>query len=157
MRWLRVVVVALLAGLLQVSLMGALRIGGAVPNLALVALVCVTVWGTASGAIVTAIIAGLIMDTAGSGIFGLATSSLVVISLALVAVRQSGVDGQALPIRFTLVAGASLAWSFIHVASLGVASFAYTATWQLLGLEVALNILLACVCTERMLHGPRTV
>lgn len=157
MRWLRVVTVALLAGLLQVSLMGALRIGGAVPNLALVVLVCVTVWGTASEAIVTAIIAGLIMDTAGSGIFGLATSSLVVIGLALVAVRQSGVDGQVLPIRFALVVGASLVWSFIHIASLGLASLAYMATWRLLGLEVVLNCVLACVCAERIFRGPRTV
>jgi len=156
-RQLRIISIALLAGLLQVSLLGALRVEGVVPNLVVVVVVCFTIWGSASEAMVTAIIAGLMMDVAGAGTFGLATSSLVLISLVSVMVRQLGVDGQILPIRIALVAGVSVLWSLLHVASIGLGAIALAATWRVMGLEIIINCLLVLLCTERIFRGPRTV
>lgn len=157
MRWLRVISIAFVVSVLQVSLLSSLRLDGVVPNLALVVVVCMTVWGSASEALSAAIITGLMMDMAGSGTFGLATSSLVLIALAMVALRQLGLDGQSLAMRIVLVVGASLTWSLIHVAAVGMGSFAMLATWRVVMLELMLNCLLLVVCSERIFRGSRTI
>lgn len=157
MRWLRVIAIALVAAILQVSLMGTLRIDTVVPNLALVVVVCISVWGSASEAVLTASIVGLIMDTAGAGIFGLATSSLVLLGLGLVVVRQMGLDGEALPIRLILVAIATVVWGLINISALGIGTLAIAASWRVIGIEALLNCVVALCCTERIFRGPRTV
>lgn len=157
MRWLRVVLLSLVAAVLQVSLMGALRIGGVVPNLVLVLVVCLVIWRTASEALLAAVSGGLIMDISGAGSFGLAVSSLVLICLALVALRQLGVDGHAWPVRLGLVAAATLLWGMIHVAALGFAHFGLWASWRIMLTEVVVNMLISLLYTERMIGGTRTV
>lgn len=157
MSWLRVISLTIVAAILQVSLFGALRIGSIVPNVVLVLVVCLVIWGTASEALLAAVVAGMIMDVSGSGQFGLATSSLVVISLGLVALRQLGLDGHTWPARLALVAVASCAWWLIHIAALGSAGFALFASWQILMGEVTVNCIVALAFTERLVHGARTV
>lgn len=157
MRWLRVVVLSVIAAILQVSLMGALRIGGVVPNLVLVLVVCLVIWGAASEALLAAVLGGVIMDISGAGNFGLAVSSLVVICLALVALRQLGVDGHAWLVRLGLVAAATLLWGIIHVAALGLSQFGLWASWRIIMTEVVVNMLISLVYTERMVGGTRTV
>lgn len=157
MQWLRIVALTLVAAILQVSLLGALRVGGIVPNLVLVLLVSLVIWGTASEALLSAVLAGLIMDVSGAGIFGLATSSMVVIALGLVAVRQLGIDGRAWPTRIGLVVAATAVWWLIHVAALGFNSFGALASWRILIIEIIVNCVLALVCTERLINGTRTV
>lgn len=157
MSWLRVVLLTVSAAVLQVSFVGALRIGGIVPNIVLVLLVCLVVWGTASEALLAAVVAGIIMDVSGSGLFGLATSSLVAISLSLVALRQLGLDGHNWLARLALVAAASFVWWLIHIAALGLHNFTLVASWQILIGEIFINCLIALVFTERLVHGARTV
>lgn len=157
MRWLRVVAIAIAAGVLQVSLLSSSRMDGVVPNLVLVVVVCMTIWGSASEAILTAVIAGLFMDMSGSGSFGLATSCLVLISLVMTAVRQLGVDGEVLVVRLALVIGATLIWGLIHILAIGAGSFALAATWHVVALEIVLNCLIVFICPERIFRGARTV
>lgn len=157
MRWLRVLLLALLAAILQVSLMGALRIGGVVPNLVLVLVVSLVVWGAASEALLAAIVAGLIMDVSSAGTFGLAASSLVVIALGLVALRQLGLDGHVWPMRLALVVVATLAWWFIHIAALSLGDFALLTSWRVLVGDIVVNCLLVLAIPERLIHGKSTV
>jgi cell shape-determining protein MreD len=157
MRWVWVAFLTIVAAVLQVSLMGALRIGGVVPNLVLILVVCLVAWGTASEALVSAVVGGLILDVSGAGTFGLATSSLVVICLALVALRQLGVDGHAWPARLGMVAAASFAWGIIHVAAIGASSLLLAAAWRIILLEVMVNCLIALLYRERLIRGTRTI
>lgn len=157
MRWLWVLFLTFMAAILQVSFVGSLRIGGIVPNLVLVLIVGLVVWGAASEALMAAVLAGLIMDISGAGIFGLATSSLVVISLGLVALRQLGMDGHAWPARLGLVTVATIAWWFIHIAAIGINGFIMIASWRILAIEVVVNCCIALVVTERLIHGSRKI
>lgn len=157
MRWLWVTFLTIMAALMQVSLMGALRIGGVVPNLVLILVVCLVAWGTASEALLVAVLGGLLLDIAGTGTFGLATSSLVFICLCLVALRQFGVDGQAWPLRLLMVALASLIWAVIHIVSIGVGSFASLTVWRIVVTEVAVNCVLALVFVKEIIGVARTV
>lgn len=157
MRWARVVVLAILAGVLQVSLMGALRIGMVVPSIVLVGLVAETIWGKASEALLFAVITGLIIDTASAGNFGLATSSLVLLTLMLVALYQLGLDGRVVFTRLGLVAGVTAVWGVLHVAALGLGTVLALAAWQIISVEVIVNMLLALPIGERVVRGARTV
>lgn len=157
MRWARVVVLALLAGLLQISLMGALRVGGVVPNLVLVILVAETIWGKASEALLFAVLTGLIIDVASAGSFGLATSSLVLISLGLVALYQLGLDGRIILTRLGLVAGATVVWGLLHVMALGVGNLSTAVAWQIMLGELIVNVIVAIPIGERVVRGGRTV
>lgn len=157
MRWVRVVLLSLIAGLLQVSLMGALRIGGVVPNIALVYLVSQTIWGKASEALLSAVLLGLVIDTASAGRFGLATSSFVLISLLLVALYQLGLDGRTLLIRLAIVAGVTLVWGILHVLAIGSMSLMYVDTWRVVISEMAINVILAIPIGERVVRGGRPV
>ncbi len=157
MRWARVIIISLMAGLLQVSLMGALRIGGVVPNIALIVVVSQTIWGKASEALLSAVLLGLIIDVASAGRFGLATSSLVLISLLLVALYQLGLDARPVLIRLALVAGVTLVWGLLHVLALGAVHVTYLTTWRLLIGEVAINVVLAIPIGERVVRSGRPV
>ena len=157
MRWVWVTVLTVVAALLQVSFMGALRIGGVVPNLALILVVCLVVWGTASEALFAAVLAGLLLDVAGTGTFGLAISSLVVICLGLVALRQLGADGHAWPVRLGMVALATMAWAVIHVAAIGMNNFGSIAVWRIIITEVIVNCLMGLLFVEGFIGGARTV
>ena len=157
MRWLWVVFLTIVCAILQVSLMGSLRIGGIVPNLSLILIVCLVAWGTASEGLVSAVLAGLILDVSGAGTFGLATSSLVVLCIVLVALRQLGVDGQAWPTRLGMVVLVTIAWGVIHVAALGMSQFAVAAVWSIMLTEVVINCLLALLYPERLISAARTI
>lgn len=157
MRWARVALLAILAGILQVSLMGALRIGGVVPNIALVLLVSETIWGRASEALLFAVIAGLIIDVASAGSFGLATSSLVLITLALVALYQLGLDGRVILTRLALLAGVTLVWGLVHALAISWGSLVAFGAWRVIGAEMMINVLLAIPIGERVVRGARTV
>lgn len=157
MRWVRVVVLAIIMALMQISLMGALRLGSVVPNIVLVVLVAETIWGRASEALLFAVIAGLIIDVASAGNFGLATSSFVVIALGLVASYQLGLDGRTLLARLGLVAAATLVWGLAHVAAVGVSALTLVAAWTVIGLEIVINCLLALPVGQRVVRGGRTV
>jgi cell shape-determining protein MreD len=148
---------ALVIALLQISFMGALRFGGVVPNILLVLIVAIVVWGAASEALAVAVVGGLLMDLSGGGIFGLAVSSLIVISLAMSALRQAGIDGRALPNRLVMVAIATCTWWSIHIAALGLGMFTDLASWRILFIEVVINCCLALLITERLLYGTRKV
>lgn len=157
MRWLRVVVVAVAAALLQISFLPAFSFAGAVPNLVLVIIVGATVWWSASEALLLAVLAGAIMDLAGGGIFGLAISSLVLLTLGLVALRQLGVDGSEIVVRLGLVVVASLAWAIIHVSALGLTNFGSLSTWRVIMAEVVLGCLLTGLANKRVVYGSSTV
>lgn len=157
MRWLRVVVVAAIVALLQISFLPAFSFGGAVPNLVLVAVVGATVWWSASEALLLAVMAGAIMDLAGGGMFGLALSSLVLLTLGLVALRQLGVDGSEIIVRLGLVVLASLGWAVIHVAALGLGNFGILSTWRVILAEIVLGCLLTPLVSKRVIYGSSTV
>jgi len=157
MRWVWVIFLAIAAAVLQVSIMGALRIGGIVPNLVLILVVVLVAWGTASEALVVAVVGGLILDVSGAGTFGLAASSLVVICLALVALRQLGVDGHALPTRVGMVAVATLTWGIIHIVSIGVAYLISMDAWRIILTEILINCIVSILFRERLIHGARTI
>ena len=157
MGWARVTILTVIAAILQVSLLGSLRVFGVVPNLVLALLVGLVVWRTASEALLAAVAAGLIFDVVGAGLFGLATSSLVVICLGLIALRQLGVDGQAWPTRLGLVALATIIWGVIHLAALGSVNVVSWLGWRTIILEVAVNSVVALCITERLVNGTRTV
>lgn len=157
MRWLRVVALITITAMLQVSLMGALRITNVVPNLVVVLIVSLVAWGAASEALLAAVVAGLVMDLSSIGTFGLAASSLIVIALGLVALRQLGFDGQVWPTRLGLVVVATVAWWFIHVAALGSGNFGLLATWRILLTEIIVNCFLASLIPERLIRGKSTV
>lgn len=157
MRWVRVIILAILAGLLQVGLMGSWRVAGVVPNVVLVTLVAQTIWGRASEALLFAVIAGSIVDVASAGSFGLTTSSLVLISLGLVAIYQLGIDGRPLLTKLGLVAAVTVVWGVIHVAAFSTGEVLTLAAWQLIVLEVMINVVLAIPIGERVVRGARTV
>lgn len=157
MRLARVILLAIIASLLQISLLPAMNIGGVVGNLVLVILVATTVWLSASEALLFAVICGGIMDMAGGGTFGLALSSLVLLCLGLVALRQLGVDGAELIVRLGLVALASFTWAVIHVAALGMSNFGLLATWRVIVGEVLINCILTLMIGRRVVYGTSKV
>lgn len=157
MRWLRVIILGILVGLLQVGLMGSWRITAVVPNLVLVTLVAQTIWGRASEALLFAVLTGTIIDLASAGRFGLATSTLVLLSLALIALYQLGLDGRPLVVCLGLVAAATLAWGVIHVLAIGVSDLVTLAAWRVMIVEILVNVVLALPIGERVIRGARTV
>jgi len=157
MNWLRVSILTIIIAVLQSSLIGAMRIGGVVPNILLILVVCLAIWGTASEALLSSVLGGFILDISGSGTFGLATSSLVVICLGAVVLRQLGADGHAWPARLGLVAGATVIWAVIHVAAIGLINFNQAVVWWLLITEVLVNCWVSLLFSERWVHGSRKV
>src|SRR5471032_2090666 len=92
MKRVGLVVIAILAVLLQVSLLPALRPLGVVPNLMLVVVVLMGLEGTASVALVVAVVGGVAVDMASGANFGLWTGVLVLAALATGLIHRSGVE-----------------------------------------------------------------
>ncbi|HUC20301.1 MAG TPA: hypothetical protein VMR98_02285, partial [Candidatus Polarisedimenticolaceae bacterium] len=82
----------ILVACLQVSMFGHMRPFGIMPNLMVIAVVLVSLWGTASFSLVTAIGGGLLLDMASGSDFGLRMAFFVVVSLAIIAGRQLGLQ-----------------------------------------------------------------
>src|SRR5471030_2509367 len=92
MKRLGLAVLAIISILLQVSLLPALRPFGVVPDLILVVVVLMGLEGTASAALVLAVVAGLILDMASGANFGLWTGLLVLAALAAGLLHRAGVE-----------------------------------------------------------------
>lgn len=136
-----VMVVAAL-GLLQVGFLPALRPFGVVPNVMLAVVALIGLEGTASGALIVAVVAGLAMDMASGVNFGLQTVILVLAALATGLVHRAGWELAGPTVALAMVAAGTV---LATVATLlGVA--AVVVVWPVglimgrLGLELVINL-----------------
>lgn len=83
-------ITAVVAAVLQATFLAGWRPLGIVPGLALIAVIRAAVAGTASQALVAAVVAGLVLDLAAGDRFGFNTTFLVVTVLAVAQLRRGG-------------------------------------------------------------------
>ncbi len=157
MRWAWVVVMALLAALLQVSLLGSWRVEGAVLNLALVMVLLLAFTRSASEAILVALVAGIVLDATSGGQFGLATSSLVCVGLLAVASRQAGVQTGEWLVRTALLMAATILWGSVHIATAGISQLALIDSWRVLFVEAGMNCAVGLILWRGFTGGRRTL
>jgi rod shape-determining protein MreD len=81
---------ALAAAILQATYLAGWRPLGIVPGLALVVIIRAAVLGTASRALIAAVIAGLVLDLTAGDRFGFNTTFLVVVVLGVAWLRRGG-------------------------------------------------------------------
>lgn len=138
------VAVAGLALLAQISWLPAVRPLGVVPNVALVLVVLVGIEGTASLAIVLAVVGGILLDLASGVNIGLWTAVLVLAALATGMLHRAGVEMSSSVVPAVLVAAGTLVMPVVILAGL----LATVTQWPVglllgrLGLELMLNLIL---------------
>lgn len=157
MKWLGIVSLAFVVAILQISLLGAWRINGAVLNVSLVLVLVLAMRRLASEAILAALVSGLVLDAASGGQFGLATSSLLCIALFAAVVRQLGVQGDHWPVRVGLTALATTFWGSVHIISIGFGSMLMFSSWSVVVIEIVLNSGLAVLVWRGGSSGARTI
>lgn len=103
---------------LQVSFFGSLRPLGVVPNLMVITVVFISLWGNASFSVSIAIVGGVLLDMASGSDFGLRTAFFVVTSLGIIAGRQLGLQIDSWLSALALVALATLLYDMASFATL---------------------------------------
>lgn len=93
----------LLVALVQVTIFGQWRPFGVMPNLMLILVVCLALWGSASTALAGTILGGLILDIASGADFGFRTAFYAVVALAVIAARQLGLHSDSILSAVVLV------------------------------------------------------
>ncbi|HEX7259574.1 MAG TPA: hypothetical protein VF272_01430, partial [Candidatus Saccharimonadia bacterium] len=88
------------------------------PSVMVIAVVLISLWGTASFSLASAIGGGLLLDMASGSDFGLRMAFFVVISLAIVAGRQLGLQADSWFSALALVALATFLYNAVIVATL---------------------------------------
>lgn len=102
------VVLVLLVALIQVTIFGQWRPFGVMPNLMLILVICLALWGSASLALAGTILGGLVLDLASGSDFGLRTAFYTVVALAVIAARQLGLHSDSILSAVILVMVATI-------------------------------------------------
>src|SRR5258708_3129799 len=92
MRVVTGIAAVVIAAWLQISWFGHVRPFGAIPNLVLIVVILMALWGSATSALATAIGGGLLLDAASGSDFGLRMGFFAVTALTVVAARQFGIN-----------------------------------------------------------------
>jgi rod shape-determining protein MreD len=111
----------ILTACLQVSLFGHMRPLGIMPNLMVIAVVALSLWGTASFCLAAAIGGGILLDIASGSDFGLRTAFFVVVSLGIIAGRQLGLQADSWISVLMLVVVATILYDAAVIATLRTA------------------------------------
>ena len=144
MRRLAVIVLMSLAVILQVSFLPAIRLFGVVPNVALVAMVLVSLNVVTSEALSVAALSGLVLDLASGSNFGLWTGVMVLIALAVGVMHRAGLELDRVFVAFGLVAVGTLVITSVIWTAL-VPSVAHWPVADLAGrltIELVINLVL---------------
>ncbi len=144
MRRLAVIVLMSLAVILQVSLLPAIRLFGVVPNVALVAMVLVSLSVVTSEALSVAALSGLVLDLASGSNFGLWTGVMVLIALAVGMMRRAGLELDRVVVAFGLVAVGTLVITAVIWTALvpSVAHWPVADLARRLTIELVINLVL---------------
>ena len=144
MRRVGLVAVSALVLLSQLTLLPAVRPLGVVPNAVLCLVALVGLEGTASKALVLAVIGGLVIDMGSGANFGLWTGILVLEALVAGLLHRAGVElaGAVMPVLMVLAG--TLAMNAIILISLAgtVARWQWGLLLVHLGVQLGLNIVL---------------
>jgi len=143
-RRLAVIVLMSLAVILQVSFLPAIRLFGVVPNVALVAMVLVSLNVVTSEALSVAALSGLVLDLASGSNFGLWTGVMVLIALAVGVMHRAGLELDRVFVAFGLVAVGTLVITSVIWTAL-VPSVAHWPVADLAGrltIELVINLVL---------------
>ena len=144
MRRLWLIAGLVLAYLLQASFFGAAHLLGVAPNMVLVALVLLVPVLDPSELVATAAGIGFGLDMTSGIDFGLRTAFFVMAALALLVLRNSGVDSERPVTALLLVLVAGLAYNLVIATGL-IASGAFPAPWTILSLGLR-EFVLNCLC-----------
>ncbi len=126
---------------LQVSLFGSMRPFGVMPSLMVIVVVLISLWGTATSSLAAAIGGGLLLDMASGSDFGLRIAFFVVVSLAIIAGRQLGLQADSFISALALVALATLLYDAAVVATLK------TGVSRVIAERAGVNVLMTSVMT----------
>ncbi len=97
------VVLVFFVAAVQVTVFGQWRPFGVMPNLMLILVICLSLWGSASIALAGTILGGLTLDLASGADFGLRTAFYTVVALAVIAARQLGLHSDSMLSAVVLV------------------------------------------------------
>jgi len=143
MKRLALIALTIVAVVLQIGLLPALRPLGVVPNIMLVLVVLVGLEGTASAALTMAVVTGLAVDLASGANFGLWTGTLVLAALAAGLIHRAGIELGGPLVAIVMVTVGTLVMTLIILAGLvNVVSY-----WPVgsisarLAIELVLNLL----------------
>ena len=138
--WL-LTIVAILIVLLQISFIPALRPLGVVPNIALVMIALVGLYGTASLALVLAISGGLALDLVSGANFGLYVGLFMVVALAAGYIHRAGLNWSGYVMALGLVSVATLVQNLVILGGLVRVANGWPVGHLLfqMGLEIILN------------------
>ena len=129
---------------LQLGFVPAMRPLGVVPDLALVMVVLVGLMGTASRALVVAVVAGLLLDLSSGSDFGLRTAVLVLAALVTGIIHRAGLETFGILVPATVVAVVTLLTTTLIAVDMAGATAGWS-WWTLLrrlGIEIMLNLAL---------------
>jgi rod shape-determining protein MreD len=158
MRWVAFISLALVTAWLQANFLATLRPFGVVPNLLLIVIVYVGLTRSASSTIGLGLVGGILLDLASGVDFGLRLAFYTTAALAVVVLRQMGVDFDTMWIILVSVTGGTILFDAAILAPL--AANAATWPWGVIltkvGIELLLNIGLALVLlpAARWLRAP---
>ncbi len=133
-----------LAFLFQVSFFGAAHLLGVAPNILLVAVVLLVPVLAPPELVATAVGIGFVLDMVSGADFGLRTAFFVMAALALLVLRNSGVDSERPVTALLLILAAGLAYNVVIATGL-VASGTFPAPWTILSLGLR-EFILDAVC-----------
>lgn len=117
MKWARYIAAALAAGIVQATFLAGWRPWAVVPALVLVTAVRAAVVATASQAVAVAVAGGLVLDLAAGDRFGVHTSFLVLVVLAVSWLRRGGTQF-GLSLELLALVGASVLNGVVEAALL---------------------------------------
>ena len=134
---------ALAAAVIQATFLAGWRPLGIVPGLAMIAIIRAAVLGTASRALIAAVLAGLVLDLVAGDRFGFNTTFLVVVVLAVAWLRRGGTVFN-LGLELSAVLAGSV-WQVLLTAALliGHAGLPFGSLTRQLLLTVLINLVLA--------------
>lgn len=97
------VILVLFVAAIQVTVFGQWRPFGVMPNLMLILVICLALWGSATVALAGTIIGGLTLDLASGTDFGLRTAFYTVVALTVIAAKQLGLHADSMLSAVVLV------------------------------------------------------
>ena len=145
MRSWKLFLLIIIAAVLQLSFLGAIRPFGVTPNLLLVVVIYAGLICTASQTVSSALLGGLLLDGASGVDFGLRTTFYVFLALAIVVIKRAGADFGNTAMITAATLSATLFYNAAIVASLTptFGDILWLGLGRIILAEAGLNVLLA--------------
>lgn len=123
----------------QFSWFGPLRPFDVVPSLMLIVVLVTALWSSATTALSTAVVGGLLLDISSGADFGLRTGFFTVVALAVIAARQFGLHAESVLTATGILTVATVVFNAAVLGSIGGAPVDWSVVWWRIAAEVMVN------------------